>query len=75
MNDQQHAAADDRSGGNTRTGRVPTPLSNGRPARTAVVLGAGGTVGIAYHAGVAKALADAGVHPADADLVVGTSAG
>jgi NTE family protein len=43
--------------------------------RTALVLGAGGTVGIAYHAGVTKALADAGVDPAAADLVVGTSAG
>lgn len=46
-----------------------------RHVRTAVVLGAGGTVGIAYHAGVAKALADAGLDPAQADLVVGTSAG
>ncbi len=43
--------------------------------RTAIVLGAGGTVGIAYHAGVAKAMADAGLDPAAADLVVGTSAG
>lgn len=43
--------------------------------RTALVLGAGGTVGIAYHAGVTKALADAGLDPAAADLVVGTSAG
>lgn len=43
--------------------------------RTAVVLGAGGTVGIAYHAGLLKALADAGIDPAAADLVVGTSAG
>ncbi len=46
-----------------------------RTVRTALVLGAGGTVGIAYHAGVAKALADAGLDPAAADLVVGTSAG
>ena len=46
-----------------------------RRVRTAIVLGAGGTVGIAYHAGVAKALADAGLDPAGADLVVGTSAG
>jgi len=46
-----------------------------RPVRTALVLGAGGTVGIAYHAGVVKALADAGLDPAAADLVVGTSAG
>jgi NTE family protein len=50
-------------------------LSSGRPARTALVLGAGGTVGIASHAGVLKALAEAGMEPAAADLVVGTSAG
>lgn len=43
--------------------------------RTALVLGAGGTVGIAYHAGVLKALADSGIDPTAADLVVGTSAG
>ncbi|MGB3411139.1 MAG: patatin-like phospholipase family protein [Microthrixaceae bacterium] len=43
--------------------------------KTALVLGAGGTVGIAYHAGVVKALLDAGLDPARADLVVGTSAG
>jgi NTE family protein len=59
--------ADDTGGGGT--GPVP------RPVRTAIVLGAGGTVGIAYHAGVVKALADAGLDPAAADLVVGTSAG
>lgn len=46
-----------------------------RQVRTAIVLGAGGTVGIAYHAGVVKALADHGIDPAAADLVVGTSAG
>jgi NTE family protein len=55
--------------------RAATLLHDGRPARTALVLGAGGTVGIAYHAGVLKALADAGLDPAAADLVVGTSAG
>jgi NTE family protein len=44
--------------------------------RTGLVLGAGGTVGIAYHCGVLKALADvAGVQPEQADLLVGTSAG
>lgn len=49
---------------------------NERPGpRTALVLGAGGTVGIAYHAGVAKALMDAGLDPTGSDLVVGTSAG
>lgn len=41
-----------------------------------LVLGAGGTVGLAYHAGVLKALRDvAGVEAADADLLIGTSAG
>ena len=43
--------------------------------RTALVMGAGGTVGIAYHAGVAKALSDAGLAPTLADVVIGTSAG
>ena len=41
-----------------------------------LVLGAGGVVGNAYHAGVLAALAEAtGWDPRDADLVVGTSAG
>ena len=40
-----------------------------------IVLGAGGTVGLAYHAGVLRALEHAGVVPDDADLIVGTSAG
>jgi NTE family protein len=40
------------------------------------VLGAGGTVGLAYHAGVLKAVHDiAGIEAADADLLIGTSAG
>src|SRR4051794_19974660 len=44
--------------------------------RFTLVLGAGGTVGLAYHAGVLKALADVrGIEAADADLIVGTSAG
>jgi NTE family protein len=43
---------------------------------TALVLGAGGTVGMAYHAGVLRALEEvAGFVPDDADLVIGTSAG
>lgn len=42
----------------------------------ALVLGAGGTVGMAYHAGTLKALKDiGGVDAAEADLIVGTSAG
>jgi NTE family protein len=41
-----------------------------------VVLGAGGVVGLAYHAGVLRALEEeGGVRLASADLVVGTSAG
>ena len=55
--------------------RPSTQLGEGRAARTALVLGAGGTVGIAYHAGVLKALADVGVDPDAADVVIGTSAG
>lgn len=43
---------------------------------SALVLGAGGTVGIAYHVGVLRALEEiGGFRPDDADLVVGTSAG
>ncbi len=42
----------------------------------ALVLGAGGTVGIAYHAGVLRALETVGgFRPDDADLIIGTSAG
>ncbi len=41
-----------------------------------VVLGAGGTVGLAYEAGVLMALKElGGVDAAEADLLVGTSAG
>jgi len=55
--------------------RETAGATEARRTRTALVLGAGGTVGIAYHAGLLKALADAGIDPAAADLVVGTSAG
>ena len=44
-------------------------------ATAAVVLGAGGIVGAAYHAGVLTALAEAGFDARDAELLVGTSAG
>jgi len=44
-------------------------------AKVALVLGAGGIVGGAFHAGVLAALADAGWDARQADLVVGTSAG
>ena len=44
--------------------------------RFALVLGAGGAVGLAYHAGTLMALEKvAGLDPNSADLVVGTSAG
>ncbi len=40
-----------------------------------IVLGAGGVVGAAYHAGVLTALAEAGFDARKADVIVGTSAG
>ena len=44
--------------------------------KTGLVLGAGGLVGMAYHAGVLRALEqEAGFVANDADLIVGTSAG
>jgi NTE family protein len=44
--------------------------------RVGLVLGAGGTVGLAYHAGVLWALSEVGgFTPNDAELVIGTSAG
>jgi NTE family protein len=43
--------------------------------RIALVMGAGGPVGHAFHAGVLRALAAWGWDPRAADLVVGTSAG
>src|SRR6476646_349896 len=44
--------------------------------RIGIVFGAGGTVGMAYHAGVTRALEQvAGIRPSDAVLLVGTSAG
>jgi len=39
------------------------------------VLGAGGTVGLAVHAGALRALTEVGVDVAGADLMIGTSAG
>lgn len=48
----------------------------GRPTRVGVVLGAGGVLGHAFHAGVLAALAEAtGFDAKDADRLVGTSAG
>lgn len=43
--------------------------------RRALVLGSGGAPGVAWELGVVAGLADAGVDPGLADLVVGTSAG
>src|SRR5689334_16577719 len=41
----------------------------------ALVLGGGGVTGVAWELGVVSALLDAGIDLADADLIVGTSAG
>src|SRR5262245_10662143 len=41
----------------------------------ALVLGGGGVVGIAWEAGLLKGLADGGLDPGAAGLIVGTSAG
>ena len=43
--------------------------------RTGLVLGAGGTLGEAYHRGVLRALSERGLDARAADVVVGTSAG
>jgi NTE family protein len=43
--------------------------------RRGLVLGGGGLVGMAYHAGVLKALDEWGLDVSDADVIVGTSAG
>ncbi len=44
--------------------------------KIALVLGAGGTVGMAYHVGVLRALVhESGLDPTQCDLIVGTSAG
>jgi NTE family protein len=52
------------------------PSYSPAPGGVGLVLGAGGTVGLAYHCGALYALEQvAGVKAADADLIVGTSAG
>ena len=52
------------------------PSYSPAPGGVGLVLGAGGTVGLAYHCGVLHALAQvAGVKPDEAELVIGTSAG
>ena len=45
------------------------------PSSRAVVLGGGGPVGVGWEVGLAAGLAKEGVLLADADLVIGTSAG
>ncbi len=44
-------------------------------AKRALVLGSGGPIGIAWQAGLLAGLAEVGVNLADADFIVGTSAG
>ncbi len=44
-------------------------------AKRALVLGGGGVVGIAWESGIMQGLQNTGVDPADADLIIGTSAG
>lgn len=51
-----------------------TPQGNGSPTR-AVVLGGGGTVGVAWQTGLLTGLREAGVDLAEAPAIVGTSAG
>jgi NTE family protein len=43
--------------------------------RRALVLGGGGVIGVAWESGLIAGLAEAGLEVADADLIVGTSAG
>lgn len=43
--------------------------------RLGLVLGAGGTAGVAFHRGVVRAMNDLGLDPGSADVMVGTSAG
>lgn len=55
---------------------APKAPGGGGSPRVALVLGAGGMAGLAFHAGVLAALAETlGWDPRRADLVVGTSAG
>jgi NTE family protein len=64
-----------RSGDLTDVAEVAEVAKLGR-RKVGLVLGAGGLVGLAYHAGVLRALERVGgVLPNDADLIVGSSAG
>jgi NTE family protein len=51
-----------------------TSHRNGAPTR-AVVLGGGGTIGVAWQTGLLAGLRDAGIELAEASAIVGTSAG
>jgi NTE family protein len=61
-------------GQTTRPGDAAPPAS-GEVVGRAVVLGPGGPIGTAWMAGLAHGLRRAGVNLAEADLIVGTSAG
>ena len=50
-------------------------MTKGATPRFALVLGAGGTAGEAFHRGVLRALHETGLDPRSAAIVVGTSAG
>jgi NTE family protein len=56
-------------------GGAQTRLVTGPMTSSAVALGAGGPVGIAWEIGVATGLADGGIDVRDADVFLGTSAG
>jgi len=58
-----------------RQAPVPDPDAYPLAVTRALVLGGGGPLGVGWQAGLLTALADAGVSLADADFVVGTSAG
>lgn len=50
-------------------------MAQGRRTKLGLVLGGGGLIGMAYHAGALKALSDVGTDVSKADVIVGTSAG
>lgn len=60
---------------NSSTSSFPATSTPGSGPTRAVVLGGGGSTGNAWLIGVAAGLAESDVHLADADLIVGTSAG
>jgi NTE family protein len=56
-------------------GQVATATSIPQPPKTALVLGGGGPVPVAWETGFLKGLRDGGVDPAQADVTVATSGG